>query len=191
MGRSADYRGAAGGAQPSGVSWSGCWRLMITRVALPLPAVGVSGRRPGSSRSTQDRRASAPKFFVGGARAGASRLPVVTSIASPSRNQKVSGVPQLVQKCRSAAEELRKLPGSPRVQAKLANDTLQAPQTVRRPPSGTCGNDRPWKPAVRPAHNELHHIGTRRSSRDGSLTSTPPDVGSNFLDCAAGGCHGK
>ena len=52
-------------------------------------------------------------------------MPVVTSIESPSKKRKVSGVPQLWQKCRSAADELWKLAGSPRVQTKQDDVTLQ------------------------------------------------------------------
>src|SRR5208337_4496791 len=85
---------------------------------------GISGNTPGASRPIQGRREAAPKFLVAGTSAGVSRLPVVTSIVSLSREWNVSGVPQAAQKCRSATEELRNEAGSPRVQAKRAAGTF-------------------------------------------------------------------
>src|SRR5271154_274312 len=76
---------------------------------------------------------SVPNCWVGITRSGRSKAPVKISIRGPSRRRKLSGVPQSLQKSRSASEEERNAAGLPRVQTKWvcsisANEANGAPE---------------------------------------------------------------
>src|SRR6516164_5330873 len=68
--------------------------------------------------TTQPSRDSVPYCRVGITRSGRSKVPVMISIRSPSMRRKLKGVPQSLQKSRSAIVEDLNAAGLPRVQAK-------------------------------------------------------------------------
>src|SRR5580704_140222 len=83
--------------------------------------------------TTQPSRDSVPNCCIGTTRSGRSKAPVMISILGPSMRRKLSGVPQSLQKSRSAMEEERNAAGLPRVQAKSprsmsAHDANGAPE---------------------------------------------------------------
>src|ERR1700736_4565183 len=83
--------------------------------------------------TTQPRRDSEPYCRIGTTRSGRSNVPVMISMRGPSMWRKLRGVPQSLQKSRSAVEEDRNAAGLPRVQAKSlfsisAKDANGAPE---------------------------------------------------------------
>src|SRR6185437_3403641 len=68
--------------------------------------------------TTQPSRDSVPYCRTGTSLSGLSKVPVRISMRGPSMRRKLKGVPQSVQKSRSAIEEERNAAGRPRVQVK-------------------------------------------------------------------------
>ena len=96
-------------------------RMLVADDAAELLGTVVLQR--GLARQVGDRHHPAEPGFgavllVGTTRSGRSKAPVMISIRGPSMRRKLSGVPQSLQKSRSAIEEERKAAGLPRVHAK-------------------------------------------------------------------------
>src|SRR4051794_9737584 len=72
---------------------------------------------------TQPSRDSVPYCSVGTTRSGRSKAPVMISILVPPMRRKLSGVPQVAQKSRSAIDEERNAAGLLRVHEKCSFGT--------------------------------------------------------------------
>src|ERR1700737_4354516 len=90
---------------------------------LTHPVFGtLTGQR--SEPLVQDSSLSMPNCSIGPAASGSSRVPIVTAMLPLSTRWYVRGVPQALQKLRSATFELTKVEGRPRVQRRSSRLTL-------------------------------------------------------------------